>query len=77
VRKMAKKVKRTYEIPLAVAERILRKAGAERVSEEAKKMFRDTVEELAEEIARRAVELAKHAKRKTVKPEDIKLAARE
>ena len=74
---MAKKVKRSHEIPLAVAERILRKAGAERVSEEAKRVFRDIVEELAEELAKKAVELARHAKRKTVKPEDIKLAARE
>ena len=74
---MAKKVKRTYEIPLAVAERILRKAGAERVSEEAKRIFRDAIEEIAEEIAKKAVDLAKHAKRKTVKPEDVKLAVKE
>jgi len=74
---MAKKVKRTYEIPLAVAERILRKAGAERVSEEAKRIFRDSIEEIAEEVAKKAVDLAKHAKRKTVKPEDVKLAVKE
>jgi len=73
---MSKKVKRSYEIPLAVVERILRKAGAERVSEEAKKAFRDEVEEIVESIAERAVELAKHAKRKTVKVEDIKLAVK-
>ncbi|HIQ51497.1 MAG TPA: histone family protein [Nautiliaceae bacterium] len=74
---MAKKVKRTYEIPLAVAERIIRKAGAERVSEEAKRIFRDSIEEIAEEVAKKAVDLAKHAKRKTVKPEDVKLAVKE
>ena len=74
---MAKKVKRSHEIPLAVAERILRNAGAERVSEEAKRVFRDIIEELAEELAKKAVDLARHAKRKTVKPEDVKLAAKE
>ncbi len=74
---MAKKVKRSYEIPLAVVERILRKAGAERVSEDAKKAFRDVVEDMAYAVAEKAAELAKHAKRKTVKVEDVKLAIKE
>ncbi len=62
-------------IPLAVVERIARKAGVERISREALEELKELIEEIAEDLAMEAAELAKHAGRKTIKPEDIKLAA--
>jgi histone H3/H4 len=64
------------EIPMAPFERIFKKAGAERTSDEAIKSIRDSVENYAEALAEASVALAKHAKRKTVKAEDVKLAAK-
>ena len=62
-------------LPLAPVERIARKAGVERISAEAIKELEKTVEIIAEEIVKEVSLLVKHAKRKTVKPEDIRLAA--
>ncbi|MGV8161932.1 MAG: histone family protein [Candidatus Nanoarchaeia archaeon] len=62
------------DIPLAAMERLLKKAGAERVAEDAKAALRDSLEEYALKIGRDAVKYSNHAGRKTVKAEDIKLA---
>lgn len=62
------------DLPLAPVERILRKAGAERVSGAAVKELTAFLEKEAYRIAARALELARHAGRKTVKEEDIKTA---
>jgi histone H3/H4 len=63
------------DIPLAPVERIIRRAGGDvRVSEEATKEVRDILEEMAEQISQKAAKLARHAGRKTVNAEDIKLA---
>ena len=66
----------TRLIPLAAMEKILKQAGAERVSDKSKVALKGVVEDLAEEISQKAIQLANHAGRKTVKARDIKLAAK-
>ncbi|AEH60310.1 Transcription factor CBF/NF-Y/histone domain protein [Methanosalsum zhilinae DSM 4017] len=61
-------------IPFAPVERLIRSAGAERVSETAAIALTDMLEEYGLEISKEAIKLAHHAGRKTVKAEDIKLA---
>ena len=61
-------------IPFAPIERVIRNAGAHRVSESAGMELTEILEEYGLEISREAIKLAEHAGRKTVKAEDIKLA---
>lgn len=61
-------------LPLAPVERIIRKAGAERVSEDAGIELAKVLEDYGIEVSREAITLAKHAHRTTVKEEDIRLA---
>jgi len=61
-------------LPLATVERIIRKAGAERVGYDASIELAKVLEDYGLEVSREAMTLAKHAKRTTVKEEDIRLA---
>ena len=61
-------------ISLSSMEKILKEAGAERVSPSACIALREILEEIAREISEKAVKIAKHARRKTVRGEDIWLA---
>jgi len=63
-------------LPLAAMEKILKQAGAERVSEKAKAALKAVLEEKADEIAAKSVKFANHAGRKTIKAGDIKLASK-
>ncbi|MCS7121359.1 MAG: histone family protein [Archaeoglobaceae archaeon] len=62
------------ELPLAPIERILRKAGAQRISEDAKVELVKVIEGYAVKLGKVASNLAKSAGRKTVKEDDIKEA---
>lgn len=61
-------------LPKSPFERILKKAGAKRVSYEACDEFAKVMEEKLLDVAKDAVELAKHAGRKTIIDEDIRIA---
>jgi len=62
---------------LTAMEKILKKAGAERVSLGAQEALRDVLEERGRKIAANATKFAMHAGRKTVKSSDIKLAGKD
>ena len=57
------------------ARKMLKDAGAERVGDDAASEFAEKLNRLAYSLAKKAVSLAAHAKRKTVKKEDIDLAS--
>ena len=62
------------EIKVAPMHRLIKKAGAERVSEEGAIALGKALEEIGLKIAKEAIDYAKHAGRKTVKARDIEIA---
>ena len=62
------------ELPVTPVGRIIKNAGAQRISEDAKYSLAKELEEMGERLSIEAIKLAKHAGRKTVKASDIELA---
>jgi histone H3/H4 len=61
-------------LPISAVERLIRSIGAERVSREAAEALAAILEKKGSEIATKSLRLAKHAGRKTVTADDIRLA---
>ncbi len=57
------------------ARKILKESGAKRVSDSAARELADILNKYAYLIAKKAVRLALHARRETVKKEDVELAS--
>jgi histone H3/H4 len=63
------------KLPKAPFEKILKESAKNiRASDAAARILAEITEEISREIAADAAELAKHAKRKTILEEDVKLA---
>ena len=59
----------------ARVEKLIRNAGAHRVSADAVTRFNEILSDWGKNIAKFAIEIAKHSGRKTVKENDIRLAS--
>lgn len=65
------------DLPLAAVVRIAKKSGAERVGSDAAAALVAKSEEYIASLVSKANKFAMHAGRKTIKEEDIELAAKE
>jgi DNA-binding protein len=63
-------------ISLSAMEKIMKGAGAYRVGDDAKETLRDVLEVLGEKISKEADELSRHAGRRTIKSDDVRMASR-
>ncbi len=63
-------------LPVAAMEKLLKKAGAARVSQDGKEALRKVLEDVADDIGKKAIIFAKHSGRKTIKSADIELAVK-
>jgi histone H3/H4 len=64
------------EIKTAPMHKLIKRAGADRVSEESALALGVALEEIGVKIAREAIDYAHHAGRKTVKARDIEIASK-
>ncbi len=64
------------ELPIAAVVRIAKKSGAERVGSEAAVALVSKAEDYIANLTKAANKLAMHAGRKTIKEEDVELAAK-
>ena len=64
------------EISTAAVHRLIKRGGAGRIGDDAAEELRKVVEDFAIRVGKEALELAKHAGRKTVRAEDIRLAVK-
>ena len=65
------------KLPLALMARLMRKAGARRVGEDAKTALANILEDIAKETSKRAATIASNSKRKTLRAEDIRAAIKD
>lgn len=64
------------ELPIAAVDRIIRKGSGLRVSDAAAAELANILDEKGTEISQKAATFAKHANRKTITAEDIRLAVK-
>ncbi len=62
------------ELPRAPVARLLKSTGATRVSGDAVDLMNEAMEDYGISLASKAVTYARHAGRKTIKADDVKLA---
>lgn len=63
------------EIKVAPMHKLIKRAGAARVSEESALALGRALEQIGLKVAKEAIDFARHAGRKTVKARDIEIAA--
>ena len=64
------------EFPLSSITRIMKSAGVERCSKEAKEYLREMLEDYARAVGEEASKIAELAGRQTIKGDDIRFAAK-
>lgn len=65
---------KNIDLPKAPINRIFKKVGGNKMSAEARNMILEDIESYATHFVKDCVDISKHAGRKTVMPNDVKLA---